>query len=1119
MKKNYKISIVLALFLSLAFFKSKAQCNAVTYSQTPSNFGCSFDYISNVSFSTINRSSTCDTYTMVSTPNPTLTQGLSYVLSITTGGDNEGVRAWIDYNIDGTFTNSSPELVLGPSFAGTNPATYTALVTIPFTSSLGATRLRTRCRYNGAPTDATSAENYGETEDYCVTIIAGTSCTGTPTVAAVSMVGATGCTGSSYNLSSTTNTGATVTYQWRFSNALAGTYTSIPGATTTALSTTLASGTFFQMVTTCGASSLSSTSSALAYTLANPGPCVCTSYGASSPTNGGDEDIYLVRFGSLNNVSTCTTVASGVGSIANRYSNYTGVLTPADICRGSSAAYTVNVGSCSTNWYGVGTAVFIDFNQNGLFTDPGEQVMSSATFSTFISPVTSGSAIAVYTGNIAVPTTASLGITRMRVVTIEGSSIPLPVSSYGYGETEDYCINIIGTSPITAAGGSVCPGQPFVITPSGASSYTYSQASTTVTTTGPSGTVNPITATNYSVSFTSANGCVASGSNAAVVSVAVLSSPSLSVTSTPTAYCVGGSAMLNVSGGTTYTWTNNSSNATSFSVNPVITTVYTVTGTGSTVCNGVTTLTVLVNQLPTVTVNNGTICSGYNFTMNPSGGTSYTFTAISGTVSNVVSPNTTANYSISASNAAGCVSGTPAVVNVSVNPSPTITAVSGTVCSGLTYSILPTGANTYSLNAVASTSVGTVTPASTSSYVVAGTGTNGCVSPTTNVASINVSVVANPVVTAVAASTAICIGQATTVLTGGGANTYTWSNNSVASTSIAVSPTSTTVYTVTGTNTLSCSSTNTVSLLVNPLPVLSTIPASTFICVGGNASILVNGANTYVWNTTSTLNTINVNPIVTTTYTAVGTNTNGCTNTITAAVNVNTITITASSNTSICTGQSAPLTANGAVTYTWNSVFAFQNITVTPSVNTVYNVAATDVNGCFHTRSVSINLYALPNVSASLPSTVICLGETTTITANGANTYQWNNGSAGSSIVVSPTVNVVYTYSVVGTNTNNCSSSSIVNLRVSACTGIAQAQLDASGVSVYPNPTSGEFTIEFAENAVKTIVVMDVTGRIILSNNNVTDATRVNLNSFANGVYYVKVISSNSSKVVKIVKD
>lgn len=555
MKKNYKKSIMLGLFLSLAFFKSKAQCNAVSYSQTPSNNGCAYDYISNVSFSTINRSSTCDnSYILVSTPNPTLTQGLSYLLSITTGGDVEGVRAWIDYDINGIFDNTTgTELVLGPSFANTNPATYTVMVTIPITSSVGATRLRTRCRYNGAPLDATSNESYGETEDYCVTIVGSPACAGTPTVPAVTLSGATGCPNSIYTLSATSNTGTGISYQWQSSTLAAGPFTSISGATTTALSNTAASGTFYRMVTTCANGSGTVASAVVAYTVPNPGPCVCNSYAPSSPSNSGDEDIYLVRFGTLNNPSTCTSVASGVGSIANRYSNYAGVVTAPDVCRGASTDYTVNVGSCSTSYYGMSTAIYIDYNQNGSFSDAGELVMSNTTFTTFTSPVVSGSAIAIYTGAIVIPQSASLGITRMRVVSLEQNAVPTPTGTpaFSYGETEDYCINIIGPSPITVAGGSVCPGQPFVITPSGATSYTYSQPSTSVTTTGASATVNPIFATTYSVSYTGTNNCVATGSDAALVTVGLLTAPNLSVSSTPSVYCAGSSAVVNVSGGTT----------------------------------------------------------------------------------------------------------------------------------------------------------------------------------------------------------------------------------------------------------------------------------------------------------------------------------------------------------------------------------------------------------------------------------------------------------------------------------------------------------------------------------------------------------------------------------------
>ncbi len=720
MEKNYKISVLLALFLSFVFFKSEAQCSAVTYSQTPSNNGCSFDYISNVSFSTINQSSGCNNYTLVSTPNPTLTQGLSYLLSVTTGGDAEGVRAWIDYNIDGTFNNASgTELVLGPSFANTNPATYTVLVTIPFTSSLGATRLRTRCRYNGAPADATSNESYGETEDYCVTIVANPGCSGTPNAGTAVITSTAGCPSLNFNLSATgLSTGDGLTFQWESSSLLAGPFTSIASATANVLTTNTATTTYYRLVTTCTNTALSNTSSVVSYSIVNPGPCVCSSYAASSPTNPGDEDIYQVSFGSLNNVSTCTTVASGPGSIANRYSNYSGVVTAPDICRGSSTAYTVNVGSCSTSFYGVSTAIYIDYDQNGSFADPGELVMGSTSFTTFISPVTSGSAIAVYTGNIAVPSTASLGVTRMRVISFEQNGIPTPTGtpSFSYGETEDYCINIIAPSTVTvASSASVCPGQSYIITPTGATSYTYVTPSSTLT--GSSATVSPIVATNYTVNYTSANGCAVSGIDAPIVSVAVLTLPTITVNSGP--ICIGQSFTMSPSGALSYTYSNGSSIAT-----PTANSNYTITGTDGNGCIGNSVSSVTVNALPNISVNSGIICAGQSFTMVPTGALTYTYSNGTG----VVTPTAQATYSVSGTDANGCVSNLDAVSSVTVNALPILTtSTSNTLlCAGETATLSVTGAASYTWSTTDNTPDIVVTPTVQTTYTVDAIDANGC---------------------------------------------------------------------------------------------------------------------------------------------------------------------------------------------------------------------------------------------------------------------------------------------------------------------------------------------------------------------------------------------------------
>ncbi|MBK9301750.1 MAG: hypothetical protein IPN14_14395 [Bacteroidetes bacterium] len=82
----------------------------------------------------------------------------------------------IDYNLNQVFEAS--ESLFTPAFANTNPATYTFTVNVPIGATPGASRLRVRCKYAGAPLvgDNNPCVNYtwGETEDYLVNILANT---------------------------------------------------------------------------------------------------------------------------------------------------------------------------------------------------------------------------------------------------------------------------------------------------------------------------------------------------------------------------------------------------------------------------------------------------------------------------------------------------------------------------------------------------------------------------------------------------------------------------------------------------------------------------------------------------------------------------------------------------------------------------------------------------------------------------------------------------------------------------------------------------------------------------------------------------------------------------------
>ena len=65
----------------------------------------------------------------------------------------------------------------------------------------------------------------------------------------------------------------------------------------------------------------------------------------------------------------------------------------------------------------------------------------------------------------------------------------------------------------------------------------------------------------------------------------------------------------------------------------------------------VTTMAISVNNLPSLSVAGGSICSGGSFTLNPSGALSYTYSSGGA----VVTPSGTSSYSVFGTNAAGCV--------------------------------------------------------------------------------------------------------------------------------------------------------------------------------------------------------------------------------------------------------------------------------------------------------------------------------------------------------------------------------------------------------------------------------------------------------------------------------
>lgn len=225
-------------------------------------------------------------------------------------------------------------------------------------------------------------------------------------------------------------------------------------------------------------------------------------------------------------------------------------------------------------------------------------------------------------------------------------------------------------------------------------------------------------------------------------------------------------------------------------------------------------------------------------------------------------------------------------------------------------------------------------------------------------------------------------------------------------------------------------------------------------------------------------------------------------------------TITVNSG-SICSGNSYTMNASGANTYTYQG----GNAVVSPTSTTSYTVVGTNTLGCasnIATSNVTVN--PNPTVTAVSNTSLLCVGQSATLTASGASTYTFNPGGSGANITVSPTVTTTYT--ITGTNTFGCQNTTSFTQSVSACTGInTNANVKLSGFELYPNPTSAILTIELNTiNESTTIALYNSIGQLLTKENLITTKRTIDLNNLANGIYFVKVQNENQFTIKKIIK-
>jgi hypothetical protein len=328
-----------------------------------------------------------------------------------------------------------------------------------------------------------------------------------------------------------------------------------------------------------------------------------------------------------------------------------------------------------------------------------------------------------------------------------------------------------------------------------------------------------------------------------------------------------------------------------------------------------------------------------------------------------------------------------------------------------------------------------------------------------------------------------------TVLDAGLHDSYLWSTGS---TNQTVTVNIAGVYSVTVTD-LSVQTTleATVVEFQNPIPIIT---GNASFCFGtGTVIDAGSGYQSYLWNNSSTNQTLSVNSSGTYTVTVADANSCSGSSSIQVIENQNP-SPTITGNLSYCIGSSTVLDAGaGFATYLWNDGSSTQTLTATNPGD--YTVTVTDINGCSGSSSVNViqNVATATNISANGPLT-FCDGDSVRLSADlGYSSYLWSNGVTSRSTKVF----VGGTFTVTVTDANGCTSSSNATVIVNpnpTITDVDSTEVDCNG----------NFTGTFD------VIASGGTGPYGYSINGVDFQETGLFTGLAYGVYTVTVVDSSS---------
>ncbi|MBL7930761.1 MAG: hypothetical protein JNL60_02610, partial [Bacteroidia bacterium] len=470
----------------------------------------------------------------------------------------------------------------------------------------------------------------------------------------------------------------------------------------------------------------------------------------------------------------------------------------------------------------------------------------------------------------------------------------------------------------------------------------------------------------------------------------------------------GTAVVTNIQGGSgsqTYLWTNGTNTFNTAMVNALGAGTWSFSLTDNlTACSVNSVFTITQPASLSLSVNGGTVCEGSSLVLagTASGGAngSYTYSwtngpsASSWTLNSITPGNYI--YSVTAKDVSNCtISGTTSAL---VLPNPTLSVADASICPSEVATLSVSGATSYTWSAgsitLSNASSYTASPINTTTYTIIGS-LMGCTATTIT------SIILKSVPGLTLSANTPCSGVPLNLNSSGG-GTINWAgpfgfnsslqNPVISSTSLLDSG----IYSATLIAANSCSATASINVTVMALPVL-TVSGTSTLCYGSSVTQTVSGAFSYLWTNGAQTSTVSLSPTTNTVYTVIGTAVNGCTATQNVSLTISPAPLISISQANLfsCAGDTQTLIAHGATSYSWSSGDLTPATTVTPMSTTVYTLTGADANGCTAYLTYVLDVYELPLINIIFSDSVLCSGETGTIVADGAPSWNWlwNDGT------------------------------------------------------------------------------------------------------------------------------